>query len=144
MLWFHINLSIHLKLTFRYGQYMYICTTVACLPSIRDLEKCRVIGHNPHFSSLCSVSCLNPNVLPKGIKQECSARLFSACDWWKALYIGTSHIDSSEAVVYVIYPRCYEAQPSNPEGSIYHERSIEGSIPRGLSITPWGVSITNK
>ena len=72
-----------------------LCTTVACLPPIRGLEKCRVIGHNPHFSSLCSLSCLNPKVLPKGI-------LFSACDWWKAVNCGTSHIDSSEAVVYGI------------------------------------------
>ena len=71
------------------------CTTVACLPPIRGLEKCRVIGHNPHFSNLCSLSCLNPKVLPKGI-------LFSACDWWKAVNCGTSHIDSSEAVVYGI------------------------------------------
>ena len=71
------------------------CTTVACLPPIRGLEKCRVIGHNPHFSNLCSLSCLNPKVLPKGI-------LFSACDWWKAINCGTSHIDSSEAVVYEI------------------------------------------
>ena len=51
--------------------------------------------HNPHFSNLCSLSCLNPKVLPKGI-------LFSACDWWKAVNCGTSHIDSSEAVVYGI------------------------------------------
>ena len=51
--------------------------------------------HNPHFSSLCSLSCLKPKVLPKGI-------LFSACDWWKAVNCGRSHIDSSEAVVYVI------------------------------------------
>ena len=71
------------------------CTTVACLPPIRGLEKCRVIGDNPHFSSLCSLSCLNPKVLPKGI-------LFSACDWWKAVNYGTSHIDPSEAVVYGI------------------------------------------
>ena len=71
------------------------CTTVACLPPIRGLEKCRVIGHNPHFSGLCSLSCLNPKVLPKGI-------LFSACDWWKAVNCGTSHIDPSEAVVYGI------------------------------------------
>ena len=75
--------------------YIKNCTTVACLPPIRGLEKCRVIGHNPHFSSLCSLSCLNPKVLPKGI-------LFSACDWWKAVNCGTSHIDSSEAVVYGI------------------------------------------
>ena len=48
--------------------YFYdTCTTVACLPPIRGLEKCRVIGHNPHFSSLCSLSCLNPKVLLKGI-----------------------------------------------------------------------------
>ena len=51
--------------------------------------------HNPHFSSLCSLSGLKPKVLPKGI-------LFTACDWWKAVNCGTSHIDSSEAVVYVI------------------------------------------
>ena len=51
--------------------------------------------HTPHFSSLCSLSCLKPKVLPKGI-------LFSACDWWKAVNCGTSHIDSSEAVVYGI------------------------------------------
>ena len=51
--------------------------------------------HNPHFSSLCSLSCLKPKVLPKSI-------LFSACDWWKAVNCGTSHIDSSEAVVYGI------------------------------------------
>ena len=50
------------------------CTTVACLPPIRGLDKCRVIGHNPHFSSLCSLSCPNPKVLLKGIWQECSAR----------------------------------------------------------------------
>ena len=67
----------------------------ATLNTIRGLEKCRVIGHNPHFSNLCSLSCLNPKVLPKGI-------LFSACDWWKAVNCGTSHIDSSEAVVYGI------------------------------------------
>ena len=71
------------------------CTTVACLPPIRGLEKYRVIGHNPHFSGLYSLSCLKPKVLPKG-------KLFSACDWWKAVNCGTSHIDSSEAVVYVI------------------------------------------
>ena len=63
------------------------CTTVACLPPIRGLEKCRVIGHNPHFSNLCSLSCLNPKVLPKGI-------LFSACDWWKAVNCGTNSIYS--------------------------------------------------
>ena len=32
------------------------------------------LSHNPHFSSLCSLRCLKPKVLPKGI-------LFSACDW---------------------------------------------------------------
>ena len=53
------------------------------------------LSHNPHFSSFCSLSCLKPKVLPKGI-------LFSACDWWKAVNCGTSHIDSSEAVVYGI------------------------------------------
>ena len=73
----------------------YFCTTVACFPPIRGLEKCRVIGHNLHFSSLCSLSCLKPKVLPKGI-------LFSACDWWKAVNCGTSHIDSSEVVEYGI------------------------------------------
>ena len=73
----------------------YNCTTVACLSPIRGLEKCWAIGHYPHFSSLCSLSCLKPKVLPKGI-------LFSTCDWWKAVNCGTSHIDSSEAVVYVI------------------------------------------
>ena len=47
--------------------YINTCTTVACLPPIRGLEKCRVIGHNPHFSSLCSLSCLNPKMFLKGI-----------------------------------------------------------------------------
>ena len=51
--------------------------------------------HNPHFSSLCSLSCLKPKVLTKGI-------LFSSCDWWKAVNCGTSHIDPSGSVVYGI------------------------------------------
>ena len=47
------------------------CTTgKACLPLIRGLENCRFIGHNPHFSILCSLSCLNPKVLPKDIYFE--------------------------------------------------------------------------
>ena len=40
------------------------------------------LSHNPHLSSLCSLSCIKPKVLPKGI-------LFSACDWWKAVNCGT-------------------------------------------------------
>ena len=46
--------------------YIYICTTVACLPPMRGLKKCRVIGRNPHFSSLCSLSCLKT----KGVTQS--------------------------------------------------------------------------
>ena len=75
------------------------CTPFASLPPIRVLEKCRVIGHNPQLSSFCS---LNPNVLPNGIQQECSAKIFSACDWWKAVNCGTSYKDPSESVVCVI------------------------------------------
>ena len=41
------------------------CITVACLPPIRGLEKCRVIGHNPHFPGLCFLSW--PNL--KGVTQ---------------------------------------------------------------------------
>ena len=99
-----------------------ICTTVACLPPIRGLEKYRVIGHKPHFSNLCSLSCLKP----KGVTQ---GYIFSACDWWKAFNCGTSHIDSSEAVVYVIpsgllaYASLhlgYIPYPTASLGSIYH------------------------
>ena len=75
---------------------------VACLPPIRCFDKCRVIGHNPHFSSLCSLSCLNQKVLSKGIWQDSSAKLFPAFDCWKAVNCGTGHIDPSEAMVYVI------------------------------------------
>ena len=73
---------------------MQTCTIVACLPPIKGFEKCRVIRHNPHFSSLCSLSCR--------IWQECSAEHFSACDWWKVVNCGTSYIYLSEPVVYVI------------------------------------------
>ena len=100
-----IHTYIHAYINTHIHTYIYTCTTVACLPPIRGLEKCRVIGHNPHFSSLCSLSCLKPKVLPKGI-------LFSECDWWKAVNCGPSHIDPSEAVVYVI--------PSGLLGSTSH------------------------
>ena len=66
---------------------MVRCTTVAYLPPIRGLEKCRDIGHNLHYLSN----------RPK------------------------------EAVVYVIYPRRYEAEASNPEG-ITHTTASEGSM----------------
>ena len=46
--------------------------------------------HTPHFSSLCSLSCLKPKVLPKGI-------LFSACDWWKAVNCGLISVVPSNA-----------------------------------------------
>ena len=43
-----------------------------------------------------------PNNDPKIGKNCYYENLFSACDWWKAVNCGTSHIDSSEAVVYGI------------------------------------------
>ena len=45
---------------------MYFGTTVACLPPNRDLEKCRVIGHNPHFSSQCFSKLSKPKGVTEG------------------------------------------------------------------------------
>ena len=40
----------------------------------------------------------------KDVEQECSAELFLACDWWKAVSSGISYIDLLEAVMYVRGP----------------------------------------
>ena len=124
--------------------FYFDCTTVACLPPIRGLEKCTVIGHSPHVSCLCSLSCLKPKVLPKGI-------LFSACDWWKAVNCGTSHIDSTKAVVYVIpsgllgYASLhlgYIPYTTASLGSIYHLRMLWCSCCYFLLLLEAGSSIS--
>ena len=70
-------IGLHLEITFNISMNEWVPKgtlarkghLVLDMTLICQLEKCRVIGHNPHFSSLCSLylSCLNPKELPKGI-----------------------------------------------------------------------------
>ena len=57
------------------------------------------VYHITHTSSVFVLwTAWITKVSPKDMKQECSANLFSARDWWEAPDCSTSYIDPSEAV----------------------------------------------
>ena len=88
------------------------------------------LSHNPHFSSLCSQSCLNPKVLLKGIGK-------SALPSFSRPVIGGRQSTVVQApytprkLWCMGYPRGYSAAPRNTLG-ISHTPQL-----------PWGLSITS-
>ena len=74
-----LSVCPHLHMWFSKVSRLYFqpCTTVACLPPISSLEKCRVMGHNPHFFNALFYELPTPKVGSQAVFSKCVLSSFS-------------------------------------------------------------------